>query len=164
MATQRAGLELDLSGLKALASLTQARGVTLKGVRAGGKIVQAAAKARAPKRSGALRQSIGLKAQKGNKGKTVALAVIGARKKVQKMVRPPRGTKKILAIPAKYAHLVEKGTKPRTGHPGAKANPFLRPAFDATKSRAVQEASRVIAEEIQKVIAKQAAKLAGGKK
>lgn len=124
--------------------------------------MQQAAKARAPKRSGALKQSIGIKSQKGTRGKTAALAIVGARVKVQKAVKPLRGKKKVIARPAKYAHLVEKGTKAHAGHPGTKPRPFLRPAFDAVKTQALAAAAKVIAAEIQKVIDRAAAKLARG--
>ena len=161
MATQRAGFALDLSGLAALKTAAQQRAVTLKGVKAGAKLVQAAAKARAPKRSGALKQSLGIKSKKGTRGKTLAFAIVGARTKVRKMVKPARGTKKVLAVPAKYSHLVEKGTKPHGGHPGAKPNPFLRPGFDQVKGQAAAAGMQAMSVEIQRLIAKEAAKFRG---
>ena len=159
MAVTKIGLQLDLSGLEALKSTAQKRAVTLKGVKAGAKLVQAAAKSRAPKRSGALKQSIGIKTRKGTRGKTLALAVVGARTKVRKMVKPARGTKKVLAVPGKYAHLVEKGTKPHGGHPGARAQPFLKPGFDSVKDQAGAAGMKAMGDEIQRLIAKEAAKL-----
>lgn len=179
----RATVAVDTKGLGAVAKITQQKTITLKAVRAGAKIVAKAAKARAPrrKRSGALKLSIGTKAAKGKRGRTTAYAVIGARKKVSKVVPVGRGGRMVKAVPAYYAHLVEGGTRPhrlkrgarlarRTQaargqgaggqHPGAKAKPFLGPAFDATKDRAMAEAQRVLGEETRKLIAKQAARLA----
>lgn len=160
---RQVGLNLDLSGLAAIESLSKQRGISLKSVKAGAKVIQSAAKARAPKRkgSGALRQSIGIKGVKGTKGKTLAYAVIGARTKVSKMVRTGRGNKLVKAVPAKYAHLVEKGTRPRAGHPGSKPKPFLRPAFDSNKSRALDAAAEVFGRELQAEIEKQSARLLG---
>lgn len=181
MSSARVGLSLDLSGLDAIESLAKQRAITLKAIKAGAKLVQAGAKARAPKRkgSGALKQSLGVKAVKGKRGKTLALAVIGARKKVSKMVKPPRGTKLIKAVPAFYAHLVEDGTKPhsirkgsklaRKGkpaagpqdlkHPGSKPRPFLRPAWSAVKDEALAAAAIAFGGELQKAIEKQSARL-----
>ena len=180
MALIRAGLTLDLSGLAALSSLAKQRAATLKAVRAGAKIVQQAAKARAPRRKGkgggGLRQSIGIKAVKGSRGKSLALAVIGARKKVVRMI--PRGKKMVKSAPAFYAHLVESGTRPhairkgaalgRKGgaakgqsggmHPGAKAQPFLGPAWESTRDRAIAEAHRVLGDAIRAVLGKAASK------
>lgn len=83
-------------------------------------------------------------------------------------------------MPAFYAHLVEGGTKPhavgkgsklgrkgkadvgQTGkkHPGAKAQPFLKPAFESTKAEAAGAALAVMGEGISREIARVAAKAA----
>lgn len=158
------GVRLDLSGLKAIEKESRRRTITTKAVKAGAKIVQRAAKASAPKRkkSGALRSSIGVKAVKGKKGKTIAYAVIGPRKSKVKLLQ--RGRKQIRVIPRFYAHLVEKGTAAHSlgdgrQHPGTAARPFLRPALDSTRSAAGAEAARVLAAEIEKEIAKAAGKV-----
>lgn len=184
MAIAKASVDLDLSGLVELKTLSRQRAVTLKAVKAGAKLVQQAAKIRAPRRAtkggGGLRQSIGIKAEKGRKGKSLALAVIGARKKVSRMVKPPRGRKLVKSVPAYYAHLVEKGTaghaitsgasrgrgksskatSHKINHPGAVAKPFLGPAWAAVKEAAIDAGQKVMAAEVQKAIAKAAAKLA----
>lgn len=152
--TQREGLQLDLSGLTALKNPTQMKNVTLKGVKAGAKLVQEAEKARAPKQSGALKQAIGIKSQKGTRGKTAAYAIIGARVKVRKQVRRGRSKKKTLAVPAKYLHLVDQGTKYIRGRR------FAQAAFGATKQQAIAAAGKVIGAEVQRLVAKEAAKLA----
>lgn len=163
----------SLPGLDAIEKTARKRAVTLKAVKVGAKIVQQAAKTKAPKRkrSGALRQSIGIKAVKGTKGKTLALAVVGARSKVEKTFK---GRK---IKPSKYAHLVEKGTKPHSllkrskskigkvaravavaagagkRHPGAKPKPFLRPALDQNKDAAGRAMLDALGAEIKRVIA-----------
>ncbi len=182
MAVQRARLEFDLSGIEEIKSLAKRRAITLKAVKAGAKPVAAAVKARAPRRkgSGALKQSIGIKAKGGkkNRTKTAAYAVIGPRRKVVKFVKNKGRKSTIKAVPANYAHVVEKGTRPHsikkgTGfrkvgkhaapgspgiHPGAKAKPFLAPAWRSTKSQALEAARQVFATELKAAIAKQAAK------
>lgn len=78
------------------------------------------------------------------------------------------------AIPAKYAHLVELGTRPhpyqmrtRKGiesfmHPGGKAKPFLGPSFDAAAPGLLAEigaaAGRVIEEQAAMAASKAGAK------
>lgn len=186
MAVLKAEFDLDLSGLDGLKKASQQRAVTLKGIKAAAKLVQQAAKAGAPKRkgSGTLRRSIGTLAKKGSKGKTLAFAVIGPRQKVRKEgVKTPYGGT-VTAVPAYYAHLVEKGTRGhsiRAGsklarrtqsakgqavvrHPGAKPNPFLKPAYESTRAAAGAAAERAMGEEIQKIIAKESAKLLAKKK
>lgn len=139
-------------GLDAIERTAKKRAITLKAVKAGAKLVQATAKARAPrrKRSGALRQSLGIKAVKGSRGKTLALAVIGARSKVVKRYKGKT------IKPSKYAHLVEKGTKPhmvgKRRHPGAKAQPFLKPALDSNKVAAGRAMLDTLAAEIDKAL------------
>jgi HK97 gp10 family phage protein len=162
-------------GLEAIERTAKKRAITQKAVKAGAKLVQRSAKSRAPrrKRSGALKQSLGIKAQKGSRGKTLAFAIIGARAKVVKMFKGKR------TVPAYYAHLVEKGTKPhsllsrkrsagkklldfvtrkRRRHPGAKAQPFLRPALDSQRSAVSREMLDTLADEIARVLAKANAK------
>lgn len=155
MAVARAGLALDLTPLHSLRKLSQARTITLKGVRAAGRIVASAAKARAPKRKGggALKQSMGMKAIKGRRGRSLALAVVGARKKVSKLVKVGTKGRTIRAVPANYMHLVEGGHKG-----GASPHPFLGPAFSSTKQQAGAAAMEVMAAEVSKVLAANKAK------
>jgi HK97 gp10 family phage protein len=169
----------DLSGLNAIQKTAKKRQITKKAVGAGARVIAKDVKKRAPRRkgSGALRVSIGTKSQKGRKGKTLAFAVIGARKKV---VRVFKGRK---TVPANYAHLVEKGTKPHSllkraksklgrlkrvvriaagagaRHPGTKPKPFLAPALEAKKAEAARVMMDVVAKEIAKELSKAASKL-----
>lgn len=170
----RADVAVDTSGIREVAKLSQQRTATLKAVKAGGKLVVAAAKARAPRRpgrgGGGLRQAMGMKPVKGTRGKTLAYVVVGARKKVVKQVPVGTSGRTRKHVPAYIAHIVEGGAKahPLNGgrHPGAKADPFLGPAYDATKAKAMAEAQRVLGDETQKLIDKaavRAAKKAKGK-
>lgn len=152
---KRVGLKLDLGGLRAVEKTAKRRAITLKAVKAGAKLVQAGAKARAPKSSGALRQSLGIKSAKGTRGRTLAYAVIGPRKKVRKLVKRKGRGQRVLAVPANYGHLVEGGTKPRGSHPGSRPKPYLRPAFDGVRGQAAAVGMKVMSEEIQKALAKQ---------
>ncbi len=176
------GVALDLSGLANLESMAKRRQVAVKAVKAAAKPVQQAAKSLAPKRqgSGALKQSIGIKAEKGSKGQTIAFAVVGPRKKVEKVITPPGSRKAKKVVPAYYAHLVEKGTRPhrvgkgsklgrkgkadklQTGkqHPGAKAKPWLLPAWNSTQTRSLAAGQAAFGSELQKQIAKEASRLA----
>ncbi len=165
---QRVGTRvvIDTSGIRELVSEAQTRGITLKGVRAGIKVLLPKAKAGAPKRpgSGALKQAQGTKAVRGKKGKTGSYAVQGAKTKTQKMVRVKGSSKARLTIPAKYDHLVQGGTKPHSvgkrKHPGARPNPYRKRAYEASKGDIGDVVAVTMAAETQKVIAKAAAKLA----
>lgn len=133
-------------GLDAIERTAKKRAVTLKAVKAGAKLVQQRAKANAARRSGALRQSIGTKAVKGSRGKTLALAIVGARAKV---VRQYKGR---AVKPSKYAHLVERGTV------RSAARPFLKPALDSQKTQISRAMLDTLAAEIAKALAKQRSK------
>ncbi len=136
----------EFAGLEAIERTAKKRAITLKAIKAGAKLVQRAAKAKVVKRSGALKQSIGTKAQKGRKGKTLALAVVGARTKV---VQQYKGRS---VRPAKYAHLVERGTA------RAAAKPFLKPALDGQKGQVSRAVLDTLAAEVKKELAKAAAR------
>lgn len=171
----------DVSGIAALESLTNQRGVTLKGAQAAGRIVARAAKSGAKRVSGALKSAIGMRAAKGTEGETISYAVIGARKKVVKMVTRPGRRKPTKAVPAFYAHLVESGTKPHAvgkgskvggknhkagaqsggKHPGTAAQPFLAPALASSRDAAADACLQAMGAEIEKQIAAQSSKIRG---
>jgi HK97 gp10 family phage protein len=175
IASIRVVVEADTSGIAALSSAAKQRAVTLKAVKAGARIVQSSAKANAPRRKGkgggGLKVSLGVKAVKGSRGKTLALAVIGPRKKVVRQI--PRGRKTVKSVPAFYAHLVEKGTAPHDTargakrkkaagpgkHPGTKAQPFLAPAYESNKAAVGAAVEKELAAGIEREIQKAAAKL-----
>lgn len=157
----------EWAGLERVERTAKKRQITKKAVKAGAKLVQQAAKARAPRRkgSGALRRSLGIKAEKGRGGKTLAYAVVGARRKVATRYKG-RAT-----VPANYAHLVERGTRPHAipvgaggaarRHPGAKPKPFLRPALQGQRAAAYAIMLKTMAAEVAKVLAGRAAGAGG---
>jgi hypothetical protein len=173
-------VKVDVSGAMALLSEAKQRRITLKGVKAGAKVLKTAARAAAPKRpgSGALQAAQAIKAEKGRKGKTISFAVQGAKKKYVKMVRAGRSKKEQKAVPAFYDHLVQLGTKPHAtrkgsrlakgkkaavgqigaGHPGAKANPYRKRAWVAVKDKAGRDTLSAMADELNKVLARAAKK------
>ena len=85
-----------------------------------------ASKAKAPVRYGYLRDSL--------ETKTKIYRLSGT---VVTMVGPADGKGAPGIDPVKYAHLAEAGTAPHGNHPGARAQPFLRPAIDENKERVV---------------------------
>ncbi len=114
------------------------RNVLRGGLRAGAKVMEVAAKAQVPVKHGDLRQSIRVSMRVSSKTGTVRAQVKAGDKK------------------AWYAHLVEFGTarhwiKPKNrkslfiaglmkeivDHPGARAKPFMRPAFDGKWRQAI---------------------------
>lgn len=108
------------------------------------------AKRRAPKDTGNLAASIGFRHRKFRNGNQTA--VIGPRKGF----RDP-ATKRLAH---KYAHLVEFGHVIAAGKSANRrrkggaagfvpGKPFMRPAFEAGKERAVRDISRVMGEEIE---------------
>jgi HK97 gp10 family phage protein len=115
-----------------------------KGVRDGAKILLFVMQSRAPDKTGILRESLGLKI--GGKGNGVWAAVGPRRSFKRRFDRKLR--KRItltnlwrrkraqqfgfeMAIPTKYAHLVEHG---HGGPHPAGAHPFMQSAVDATKN------------------------------
>lgn len=176
----KASVAVDVSGIDAVVSEAKKRNITLKGAKAAGKILKLAARAEAPKRSGATRRAQGVKAEKGKKGATTSYAVQGVKKKFSLTWTPPKRTKSYRVVPAFIDHLIQLGTKPhsiakgaklarkgkaavgQTGkpHPGARPNPYRKRAWDQVKDRAGEAAVEAMGEATQKVIDKQAAKIA----
>lgn len=184
-------VKIDVSGITELVSKAKSRSITLKGVRAGMKKFLPLARAGAPRRprSGALKQSQGVKAAKGRKGNTISYAVQGAKTGFEKMVTPKGKHKPQRTVPEFYDHLVMGGTKPhrlgkgeslgrlskrgrkaviRTAqvkggmHPGTRPNPYRRRAWEAAKDYIGAETNRVMAVEIQSEMAKQSARVKAG--
>lgn len=129
-------VDVRLTGVSALtrklleAEPKQARKAMRKGINRGAIVLRDEAKNSAPVRSGALRKSIGIRRSAKVRGKRgwVAMAVVGPRRKYASQ----HGEKTV--EPAKYAHLVEYG---HAAHP-APPHPFMRPAYERTKMRAMQ--------------------------
>ena len=135
--------DIAVSGLKELNDALQdlpakiEKNVLRGAMRAGAKVMLDAARQQVPVRTGALRDSLTLKSgyQRGR----------------------VTGTVRAGNAKAYYAHMVEFGTarhfiKPKTArslfiaglfrdgvdHPGARARPFMRPAFDASSVAAIE--------------------------
>lgn len=150
--------------LRALRSFGPAaqRRIARPAVRAASTPVLKAARQNAPKkkdpRTGQLRRSLGRRIVTYRRTGNV-VAIIGPR---TKMVTVDGHGRKV--NPTKYAHLLEFGTAPhsyktRAGlHPGAKARPFMRPAWQANRAAAMGIMRAKLWEGIQKEAAKAAAK------
>lgn len=152
--------ELQIKGLAELHKVLQSlpeeleKKVLRNALRAGANEFKKAAQAQVPVKSGALRNSIRVKAS-ARKGRWRLRATVTAGN-----------------AEAYYAHMVEFGTaahmiKPAKGkalaflglaregaeHPGAQAKPFMRPAFDAGSDAAIN----AFAESVRKRLSKEGA-------
>lgn len=140
-----------------------------RAARAAAKPIVKAARAKAPRESGLLVESLGTFVKRYKRSKT-AVAIVGPRRnfRVRKRAQITGASKG--REPANYAHLVEGGTRPHFQphaiiggivftafhHPGIPRGKFefLKPAFDEHKSQAFG----VMKRELSKGIAKEAAK------
>lgn len=129
-------------------------------LRGGAKLIADRARALVPVASGELRKSIRVRARKNKRtGYVNAYVAAGGRRKGDPF----------------YAHMVEFGTgqheiRPKgegslfiagvfrrvVEHPGARAKPFMRPAFDAEAQRAVDEVGKRVGQGIKRIVRKQA--------
>ncbi len=109
------------------------------------------ARANAPRRTGALAKSLAIKRAKSAKARPVHL--VGPRKDYV----GPSGEK-----PVRYAHLAEFGSVPRFNGKrmdrGTPPQPFLTPAFEATKNLVLEIFGREIGPAIERRIKKLAKK------
>lgn len=141
-------IEMKIEGLselrKALLELPQElrKGPLRSAVSAGAKVVQDRARANAPVDSGTLRRAIYRTRSKSQSSAVQETAIVGIRfgKKYQKRKQD-----------AWYWRFIEFGTSKLP------ANPFMRPAFDTTKTGQIQ----AIATRLAKGIARAAAKVRG---
>jgi HK97 gp10 family phage protein len=124
--------------------------VAKKGLRAavtaGSTPVMRAVRAGAPQVTNLLKTAIGRKVKTYKSGRVAA--IIGARVDIQTVTQDARGTRR--QVPANYFHLVEGGARPHSEamksgqvifHPGVAANPFMRRAYEANKTRAGEAAA-----------------------
>ncbi|MCC6797718.1 MAG: HK97 gp10 family phage protein [Candidatus Hydrogenedentes bacterium] len=106
------------------------------------------AKAKAPKETGLLKKSMGVKQKRYPRAGRI-ITLVGPRTgfATDVTVNTPSGERTMRRDPVKYAHLVEYGTAPHSikigdgepyQHPGGAPKPFMRPAFDNNESRAKQ--------------------------
>jgi HK97 gp10 family phage protein len=154
------GMKLKMEGIEALTKALEALGTKVAargpdaGVRAAGAIIIKEMRRRAPKDTGVLKKSIGQKVKKYRRNQTVT-SIIGGRSKAYETAEGKRN-------PAFYAHLVELGTKPhRVGdgvHPGSPAQPFMRPAWDASAPAARQAVVTKMTEVFEKAAKESAAR------
>lgn len=174
-----AALQLALDELPANLGKAAAR----RAMRRAGEDMADAQRALVPVASGELRDSIGLDVSTrnltglaayadaraaGGSSRDAARAMRTARRTAKK-AGAAQGTRIAVNVGAKapHAHLVEFGTAPRKQKNGKStgtmpAEPFIRPAFDAGKDRAIATIRDGLAEEI-KLTAARAAKRAARK-
>ena len=170
------GLDKLLHQLEEVSS--KAPAICRKAIKEASKPVVEAAKALAPKRYGALRKSIGDK-QITYEGSGITVGVIGPRNNYSEVRDGKRIVPALYAHLVEYGtapHRLFGGTinastkvqrerrrdvllaaakaEGRETHPGSKAQPFMRPAWDANVGQLVPTMSRVISEEIAKEVAK----------
>jgi HK97 gp10 family phage protein len=113
-----------------------------------GKEIVAAARAFAPRRTGALKRSITWVVRKGRGKDKSAYVVVGPDKRFYKSGKRLNRREDGADRPAKYAHLVEYGTATTAG------KPFLRPAFMSKRREMAQIAAAGIAAGIKKEVAR----------
>ena len=144
--------------IQSLAGLKEAviRRILRAAVSKGSQIIMKKAKQLASRETGLLRKSIGRKV-KVYRTSGVAVAMVGPRIGFRTTVTRKKGKLRptpTISDPVKYAHLVERGTKPHGRHPGFQARPFLEPAARG-QTGAIRQA---MAEEIRRQLEKEAAK------
>lgn len=150
-------VDIKVDGLaelqKALETLSDKieRNVIRSALRSGLKVMKTEAEARVPVRSGKLKASFRIRTRMVKGAPVAALS---------------SGDKKVF-----YSNMVEFGTKPhditskngkplaigggkpvyKVHHPGAKAKPFMRPAFDAGSRRSVEEFAAYVRKRLTKM-------------
>ena len=127
--------------LARLSGATQRR-IVRRPLASGLSVISKAAKQRVPVRYGFLKKSIGTRVRLYRGG---VWGGVGPRVGQAYVYYDREGRRH---VPGNYAHLVEYGTR------GATAHPFLRPALDANRARALG----VLAAGIKKNLEKEAAK------
>lgn len=115
-----------------------------KAVRAGAKPILEAARANVPKDTGNLAKSLAIKVLNQKRDAMEVVALIGPRTKYRRVYNKKREQYNAkLVADGWYGFLVEYGTH------NTKAQPWLRPAFDANKVAAQQAIVDTIGEAIQ---------------
>jgi HK97 gp10 family phage protein len=168
------GVEAMRDTLRALGPKLE-RNYYRKALRQAGKVLIEEAKARVAVRGepygGTLKRSLSVAVERNRRTKELEAVLQPSR--INKVVKTERGEVNI--VPRNYAHLVEYGAGPHrlgkgyssraskagralqilTGgggamHPGAKAQPFLRPALDAKGNDAAERVAKVLADALKK--------------
>ncbi len=135
-------------------------------LRAGAKVIADEAKLRVPKKTGRLRDSIRISAR-SQRGTVTATIRAGGRDSRKRVVKSATGRTKVQYDQAFYATWVEFGTKAHrikargkgmyfggswyksVKHPGARPQPFMRPALDGKARDATVAAGRYIADRLK---------------
>ena len=144
------------------------RGIMTKAMRLAVKPLPAIVKSGIPREMGLLARYISHKV-KFYVRRTTAVGLVGPRadKPVVQRRASSWSPEPQRQNPAKYAHLVERGTKPHVirrknggtiNHPGAKAQPFLEPAARSNGPSMVSSYKKYLVEEYQKAWDKAVAK------
>ncbi len=158
------------------------KSIIAKGARAAARVISREMKSRAPVETGLLKRSIGFKGKWNRKGFIVMR--IGPRRGFRQIVMRQKnfanagdinapkkasmagvmaalgtGSWEQMSNPQRYAHLIEFGTEPHSigphgQHPGTPPAPFMRPAFEAGRSRAIAEFTRVMKTELHNALHK----------
>lgn len=105
--------------------------------------VKAAVISNAPQRTGSLKKSIRIKV-KNYRAKDVWVAIVGASSKYK------RNVKKKQIRPVFYAKLVETGTR------HSPAQPYLKPALQATKQQYIETLRQSIEDQVKQILSYQA--------
>lgn len=110
-----------------------------RALRDGAKIVQAEMKARAPVRTGRMRKSITVRAQRRTRRAEIGMNVqLDTRRHPDLITTTAEGKRYF------YPAVVEYGAR------GRPARPFMRPAFDTAKGRALTAVTNRLKSEIEK--------------
>jgi HK97 gp10 family phage protein len=104
-----------------------------RATRRANEILKEAFKQHAPQQTGALRRSVGVKVQRYKSGEVI-IGIVGSPMNYTEIITSKTGRSKTVR-PAKYLHLVERGTKKRQTKTGKNrgavyAKPIVKPAYD----------------------------------
>lgn len=139
-----AGSEAVVAMLKALPDKIRTK-VEREAIVKANKLLSGKIRSEAPRDSGALKRSVGAVVRKYDNGKIIVgvigprsdfagnVVVKGKRKKRKTFKKGGFGSKKTFRRPAKYAHMVEGGTKR-----GAKPNPFMQRSIEAVRGQIIR--------------------------
>jgi len=125
------------------------KNVIVGAVRAGAKPIVEEAKKNAPVRTGALRDSIGVKKMRTRDKNIVLFTISPMRKSIAKHFRANGVRWSIKGeVDPYYAHFVEFGTKKMAAHP------FMRPAYENKGEEAIDAAREYMRKRIDKELKK----------
>lgn len=141
------GIDISLLGLKGKKSLAKKfarvkfqmqKKILMQALRAGAKPVQASAKSNAPH------------GVTGNLARTIKIRVLKSKRKGLHGIGVMTGTREKLEIPSDDPYYYPMAVE--TGHGSVPAQPFMRPALDANRERALAIIAREIEAGIKKAV------------